>query len=207
MKISEFGLKPKRIVHLGAYYADELLEYENVNPEFVVWAEANPKLWPMLIDKFSKSPCKHALVQRAITDKDDEDIEFNLFNHDEASSIFDIGSELNKWYPNHRVSETVSVKTITVDTMLERLEVDPNGIEYMSVDLQGAEILALRGAHKLLEGEALKWVQSEVVFSEFYKDGADGDAVKALLEGYGFFPLAHEQHNDPYQFNVMFKRF
>lgn len=215
---------PTGIVHLGAHHLQELAQYNASHAEFVVWAEANPELHGWIRHRLNSigGHTKHYLCDRAITDADHEHITFRIYNHTEASSIFDVGSELNIWYPDHKVAREVQVMTITVDTMLENFDIPVSMVNYLSIDIQGAELLALKGAQRLLNSPSLQYIQSEAINNDYYKGGVRGNDLVDYLAKYNFEVIESERHTATHpdvqrkisnkeltpvdQLNILFKR-
>lgn len=184
--IDKYNIKFTGVVHLGAYNAEELPLYLQYGADYVIWVEANPEKCPGLKFGLSQYPNQH-LIQAAITDKDDEEILFNICNHKEASSIYNIGDDLSLWYPDHRMVDQVMVPTITVDTMMKRLGIQPETCNFLNMDIQGAEHLALAGAHNLLTSPFLEYIYTEVVWADFYQKGsALKKKIDNVMESYRF---------------------
>lgn len=184
--IDKYQIHFEGVIHLGAYNAEELPLYLKHGAAYVIWVEANPEKWPGL----QAGLCNHAnqhLVKAAITDKDDQEITFNICNNKEASSIYDIGDDLALWYPEHRMVDQVLVPTITVDTMMKREGKAPDTCNFLNMDIQGAEHLALAGATSLLTSPSLQYIYTEVVWADFYEKGsALKHQIDQTLEQYGF---------------------
>lgn len=195
------------MVHLGAFDAAELDFYLAHGATNVVWAEANPNYWELLDKRFADKPGQH-LFKGAITDKDDEDVTFYRYNAPEASSVMLPGSDLGRWYPYHAVSDSVVVKTVTVDTLLRRLNIPFSSCSYFALDIQGAEMLALRGADTLLKDPGLRYIYMEVCEAEFYVGGAIRKDLEVLLDTYGFAlaDIDKNYHRDKVQFEAFYTR-
>jgi FkbM family methyltransferase len=197
------NFKPTGIVHLGAHQLQEMSIYRNARPKFIVWAEANPDLHRWIENVINNEnrawpPTKQYLCKKAITDLDHKEITFRVYNHTEASSIFPVGSELNIWYPEHKVSKEVKVMTLTVDTMLEEFNIEVDTVDYLSLDIQGAELLALKGAQRLLKSQSLKYIQTEAINNDYYEGGVRGDVLVEYLGKYGFEVINSERHTATY---------
>lgn len=215
------GPLPKGIVHLGAYTADEVPWYMQSGAEFVIWAEANPEMWATTKKSLARYPNQY-LFEGAITDKDDGEIVFHIYNHPEASSIFVPGKDLNIWYPEHQNVRTAVVPTITLDTLVERSGYPIEKIGYLALDIQGAELMALQHGGKLLSSPGLAYVQTEAIYGEYYVGGVHGSELFKMMEEYGFELVETERHTPTYkdvankiargeltpidQMNLLFKR-
>jgi len=216
--IKDLGFKPKGVVHLGAQHLQELDDYLWSEPEFIIWAECNPELYSSvslkLLECLRKYPnIKQRLCPDAIYNVSNKEIDFFIYNHPEASSVFREGVELCDYYPGHSISKVVKVKTITVDDMLDKFKVDENKVDYLSMDVQGAELLAIEGAVKLLTSKNLIWVHTEAVYNQYYDGGANGKDVVTALEKYGFEIYKIHEHSSTYssvtkvnQSDILFKR-
>lgn len=100
-----------------------------------------------------------------------------------VSSLYEPNFEFRKWFNDlpekARVVRTQDVQTRRMDDIPEITEV-----HFLKLDIQGAELDALRGAERLL-GSALV-VQTEVEFAPLYKDQPLFRDVDAYLHGRGF---------------------
>lgn len=86
------------------------------------------------------------------------------------------------------------VKTITVDTLFKRLGLAPESYEFLTMDLQGAELMALRGAESYLR--SAKWVWTEISTEELYHGCVLFKDLTAHLEKMGFRLLEYGLWND-----------
>ena len=101
--------------------------------------------------KYKQQKCFCALI----TDTDHKKYEFNISNNDGASSsIFKFGElstgSLSLWPNKKKLSFTnkIYLNSITIDTILKENNIDPNIYNHWNMDLQGAELLALKGSIK-----------------------------------------------------------
>lgn len=145
--ITKYDINVRGILHIGANYCQEKKEYEKLtSPNKIFWVEANP-----IIVENIKSTCpEQNIYQALITDKDDEELDFNISSNDgQSSSIY----EFNKHKINHpsiHFISTIKVKTTTLDTFCSTIFSSdvPN---VLVIDVQGAELLVLSGGDKMLE--------------------------------------------------------
>ena len=84
---------------------------------------------------------------------------------------------------------SLSVESVTLDSFCHDKNI--NEIDICKIDIQGAELLALKGAESLLEGKAIKILYLEVQFNEMYESQAwFHDISSFLLEfNYSLFGL------------------
>ena len=82
--------------------------------------------------------------------KDDELLNFNISSNDSASSsIFQLGKKSLE--TKIKTVETIKIKTKTFDKFVEENNIDIEEYNLWIVDIQGAELLAMKGAEKSLK--------------------------------------------------------
>lgn len=173
---SKFNVKPKLIAHVGAHSGEEASDYSLVSWGKVYWFEANPKMVQAL--KANKFIDPNLIVSKAITDTTGEMVSFNISTSTQSSSLYTF-NEHEKIYPDIKMSEVIEVETLRLDDFF-KIEIP----EMINLDIQGAELLALKGASKLLP--QVKWIYSEISFLELYAGGASVGEVDAFLSGFNF---------------------
>jgi FkbM family methyltransferase len=78
----------------------------------------------------------------------------------------------------------VQVPTITLDEFCEREHID--AIDILKSDVQGAEMLVLRGAQRLLQRHAIDIVFAEVLFADIYENQTDFCEVVPFMRSHGY---------------------
>jgi hypothetical protein len=168
------------IFHVGAHECEELLFYNSfgVKNEDIVWIDA---VESKVTDATNRGIVN--VYNALITDKDDEDVEFNISNNIQSSSILEFGthSEEHPWVV---YTDKVIKKSITVDTFFEKNDLDASKYNFWNFDIQGAELIALKGATKSLQ--YAKALYLEVNEKELYKDCALIDEIDEFLSKHNF---------------------
>ena len=177
------------IVHLGAHRGLEAEVY-NWFGKKVIWVEALPKLYSELSDNLYFYKNQKAF-QALLTDKDDIDTNFFVSNYDSAcSSIYEFTENIKSseiWSDrNHQMIDTLNLKSKKLDTLFDKENIDPKQYNHWILDLQGAELLALKGAEKSLE--SCKSIYIEVSKKKFYTEGVLWDELKEWLISKNFYP-------------------
>lgn len=177
------------IVHLGAHRGSEAEVY-NWFGKKVIWVEAFPKIYSELLDHlyFYKN---QLAFQALLTDEDDKNINFYISNYDYAcSSIYKFTENIKssqKWSErNYQMIGTLNLKSRRLDTLLTKEKIDPEQYNHCILDLQGAELLALKGAEKYLE--SCKSIYIEVSKKKFYTNAVLWDELKEWLISKNFYP-------------------
>jgi len=101
-----------------------------------------------------------------------------------STSLFVPGDRLKKIDPHGAyLKRTEKVEVVTIDQWAKR-----NGnpaIQLMKFDIQGGELLALRGASRVLQNSTLL-VYTEILFNSLYNNGAIFSEIDLFLRQYGF---------------------
>ena len=169
-------------MHIGAHTGEEREDYHNMGVENVVWVEADPKTFHTLetnLERFENQKC----YCFAATDKDGEELNFYVANNGESSSILEMDTHLHH-HPGIKVIEEKTVKTKTLDSFLKEESINIQNYNFLNLDIQGAELMALKGMLNSLE--YIDYIYSEVNDSEVYKDCAKIDEIDEFLSGFGF---------------------
>ena len=167
-------------MHIGAHDCEEITIYNNLglNNEDIIWIDALP---------FKVEEAKNRGIPNVynalITDKDDEEVVFNVSNNDQSSSILEFGTHSTE-HPWVVYVDKIQKKSITLNSFFERNNIDGNKYDFWNFDIQGAELMALKGASKYLPN--VKVLYLEVNEKELYKDcGLIGD-IDQFLSQYNF---------------------
>ncbi len=182
IKILEQMNKCNGIVHMGAHRGSEAAIYDWFNKK-TIWIEADPIIFTDLqinISQFINQKAYNFILY----DKDDELINFNISNNDSASSsIFRLGEKSID--AKLKIIDTLKIKTKTFDKFVEENNINIDQYNFWILDIQGAELLALKGAK-----ESLKKCQSlliEVSKENYYIGGATWEELKRFLNSNNFY--------------------
>jgi FkbM family methyltransferase len=181
----------KGILHLGAHVGQEAEYYSGLSKP-VIWIEAMPNIYGRLTENIKKYSNQLAL-NALLTDKDNVIHAFNISNYLDgvSSSIFKFGKysegEKTLW-PKHNLHmvDSVNLSSTRLDTLMETNNIEISQYNFWIVDLQGAELLALKGAEKSLKSCDKLYV--EVSLDEVYKGGVLYPELLNYLNSQGFIP-------------------
>ena len=167
-------------LHIGAHECEEIPFYTQLglSQESLVWIEA-------IQAKVNKATARGIpnVYNAVVTDKDDTDVIFNISNNSQSSSILEFGTHTHE-HPGIIFIEKVQQKSITIDTFFERNGIDASKHNFWNFDIQGAELMALKGATKAIQ--YAKAIYLEVNESELYKDCGLLVDVDSFLAEHGF---------------------
>lgn len=184
-------LKVNSSFHIGAYVGEELDFYKEWGVKNIILAEPNPELFARLEENIKNEKYKDMnliITDNAICDKDGDVVNFHLYYNQcrdnmGCSSIKE--SELhNKIYPQILYNGTIQVNTTTAD-LISKSELVDFDIEFLNIDVQGAEYEVFLGAHNLLS-TTVKGILVEVADVELYKNQKLKVDIIEFLKQYNF---------------------
>ena len=108
---------------------------------------------------------------------------FNVSNNVQSSSVFEFGTH-SIMHPEIVYVDKIQQKTITIDTFFEKNNIDASKYNFWNFDIQGAELLALKGAIKSIQ--YAKVIYLEVNQNELYKGCGLIGEVDVFLSNYNF---------------------
>jgi FkbM family methyltransferase len=185
--VKKYDMDINGIIHLGAHIGQEADTYNKCGVSNVVWIEANPKIINTLISNVSKY--KHKVINACVSDTVGKQIQFNITNNEESSSILELGTHEHHHKHIH-VSETLNMKTTTLKNIYKEYNLNPKEFNLLNIDIQGAELLALKGLEEYLCN--FEYLYLEVNQEHLYKECALVTELDDYLEKFGFFRVETE---------------
>lgn len=184
----EYDVRPVGILHLGANEGQEARTYnEHAGCCPVIWVEALPDVCRKLRQHIIHYPEQLALCA-CVSDRTGDVVRFHVANNDgQSSSFLDFGTHAQE-HPTVKFTKDIVMRTIRVDELLKAHDVEPTVDGwFLNADLQGAELLALKGMGDLLR--LFRWAYIEVNDKELYKGCALTPEVDSYLAQYGLKPV------------------
>jgi FkbM family methyltransferase len=177
---------PRRgIVHVGADVGQEVAQYLQYGFNKIVLIEANPKSYATLEEKFGRDD-NVRLFNYAICDRNgavDFHIHTSRSGSTEPASILPM-KRFKEIVKTLHTTETIRVPAITLDSLIGTHRIAASEYNFLNIDIQGAELMALRGATNFLS--SLDVIISEVNLIEMYENGALEGEIVTFLAGQGF---------------------
>jgi len=179
--LAKYNVDITGVLHIGAHNCEEMsfyLDTLKLTVNNILWIEAIP-------NKVYEAQQRNIpnVYQAVITDKDDEDIKFNIANNNQSSSVLAFGTHSLE-HPEIVYNNNISLKSITINSFFERNGIDGNICNFWNFDIQGAELMALKGATNYLHN--VKAIYLEVNEKELYKGCGLIDEMDAFLAEYQF---------------------
>jgi len=169
------------VLHIGAHVGQELDKYQQSNLK-VIWIEGNPKIF----DRLSKNVLafkNQKVICALLGDRNAENVSFfETSNDGQSSSIFQTGSKLDSVIRN---SATTFHKMVRLDQIISNNDLLEH--DHWVIDVQGAELLVLKGAGELIQN--CKSLLIEVSRGDFFKNGSKFEDILDFLKEKGFKPI------------------
>lgn len=184
------------ILHIGAHFGQEAKRYSELDVP-VLWIEANPKTYKSLLDNISHFENQSAR-NFLLGDCEGAEVTFHLTSNDSASSsVLEPKAETSQHF--HLVGDLL-LTMHRLDAVLS--EKEASQFAHWVIDVQGAELLVLKGAGNLIDH--CQSLLVEVKRESFYYSGVSFNTIKTFLNMKGFINLWEVDSNA--EENILFIR-
>lgn len=181
--IDRHRIAPTGVFHVGASIGQEAESYHMCGVEKMIFIEAIPSVYEDLLKNISRLPLAIA-INACIGETDGEWLPFHVSsNNGESSSLFDFDLHA-KVHPDVTFLYDIDVETTRLDTLIRDHNINLANYNFLNVDLQGAELLALRSMGEYLR--LVEYVYIEVNTAHLYKDCPLIEEIDGYLAQFGF---------------------
>lgn len=182
----KYNCKPIGIIHIGAHMCEEqsiYLKYVKSNDQ-IIWLEGNPQT-------YEKAKIKNPDVNiyNALISNEETYVNFIVTNNICSSSILPLKEHITI-HPEVLELKRQKLKTITFEQFVIENNIDMNMYDLLVMDIQGAELMALKGMTNLLD--KFKYIFLEVSLVELYEGYCLFDDMIKFLNNYNFCLKAYE---------------
>jgi glycosyltransferase involved in cell wall biosynthesis len=179
-RLNEFNIKVNGVLHIGAHECEEKHFYNNIlniGDSDIIWVDGNS----IKVEEMIKRGIVN--IYQSVLDDTEKDIEFNITNNSQASSILCLNHE-EGYYNDINIIHRIKCKSETLCNFFKRINKSSINYNFWNLDIQGVELNVLRGSKELLN--TCDAIYTEVNSAEVYKGcGLIGDIDKLLSE-FGF---------------------
>ena len=179
--IQKYNLKIENVLHVGAHKAEESDDYLNNGCKKIIWVEGNINLCKEIENKLDKK--NNIVINAVVSDKDDEEIAFMITNNGQSSSILSLGLH-KSLFPDVYVNKQITLYTKTIKTLFSENNLNFDEIDFINLDIQGAELLALKGVGENFKN--VKAIFTEINTDYVYKNCALVSEIDNYLKQYNF---------------------
>lgn len=178
-----FLKKIKGIVHIGAHECEERISYlskfNDITDDDIIWIEALENKVKEIKEKYPSIK----IYNECISDTDNQIVNFNVTNNYQSSSILKLKDHLIKHQDIYQIN-TIQMKTKTLKTFYDENNFKYEQFNFLNLDIQGAELLALRGADTILYN--VDFIYIEVNTEELYENTCLLDDIDNYLSKFDF---------------------
>lgn len=160
--VDSHTIERSNILHVGAHTGEEADVYDALGFQEVFWVEADADTAAELKRNVEKREGHHVIV--AVCSDEVDEVTFNRANNGQSSSILDLGTHAQE-HPEVKYVSKKTMMSTTVDNLFDLGII--NECSFMNLDVQGAELLVLKGAEEFLSN--VNYIYSEVNAKELYK--------------------------------------
>lgn len=172
----------KGVIHIGAHECEErggYIHYYGLDDSKIIWIDAlNEK-----VEKVKSLNNGIKIFNECISDIDDNIVSFMVTNNYESSSMLNFKTHLEE-HPHVHEIDRLTLKTKTLKTFYNENNLNPSDYNFMNLDIQGAELMALKGAGDILNN--IDYIYSEVNIKELYEKCCLLPELDEYLKKYGF---------------------
>lgn len=176
-----FDVLPNGVLHVGAHNAEELGAYRQEGFGAVTWVEGQESLIAGLREKIRGSA--DAVFQGIVWSENDINLSLNIASNGQSSSVYDL-EEHSSHYPSIVYNGLQIGKSRRLDSLIPT----SRSFDFVNLDIQGAELEALRGLGARLQ--QVRWVYSEVNRRPLYRDIPMIEELDEFLVHQGFARIA-----------------
>lgn len=180
--VKNFNLNVTGILHVGAHDCEELSVYNScgVLTENIYWIEAMRKKVKRNKQRIGD---KLNIFQCVVYDENDKEVEFNITNNGQSSSILPFGSHSMN-HPKVKVVSKEILKTTRLDKLIDDNQIPIEKLNFINLDIQGVELRALKSMEKYLQH--INYIYTEVNTEQVYQGCDEIDQIDEYLNKFGF---------------------
>lgn len=172
----KYEIRPTGILHVGAHECEELFFYEKFTPRnCILWVEAIPEKVQMSRHRFPG-----ILIENRVVSDEVETVKFNKSNNGQSSSLLNFGLH-QTYHPTIKYVETIEVTTVLLKDVLKDY---PLPFNFLNLDIQGAELKALKGMGEYLD--KIEYIYIEVNDAQVYEGCCQVEDLDKFLGKRGF---------------------
>lgn len=180
--VKKYG-KPSGVIHVGSHIMQERNAYRNAGLSNIIWIDANDEIVSHIQKTFTNFADDEKIFSCLISDIDNQDVDFYITNNEQSSSMLKMQTHI-KHYPHIVVTNVKKYKTKRLDTLFTENNISFSDRNFINLDIQGAELLALKGCGEIMN--SLKYIYAEINEEHLYANGCLIHEMDDYLKTFGF---------------------
>lgn len=164
--VSKYSLHITGVLHVGAHECEErqAYHYANVSDENIYWIEGNSAIVKRMRQNHGSTLKIYDVL---VSDKDNQVVDFIITNNGQSSSILELDTHKVQHPDVYEIARQHKV-TSRLDTFIATQQLPFGNVNFLNLDIQGAELLALKGLGTYLD--SIQYIYTEVNVASLYKD-------------------------------------
>lgn len=154
----------KGIIHIGAHLCEEHEVYNLSGLKKQIWIEGNPRLHEENARRFNGN--EDVKVFNEVIADTEKEIKLFISNASMSSSILPLKEHRNQFPGIIYIGEHVT-KSKRFDTMAKEQDINMDEYNFLNIDIQGAELLALKSFGELISN--IDYIFTEINTIEMYE--------------------------------------
>jgi FkbM family methyltransferase len=174
--------KGEGVLHIGGHFGQEAARYDNLKAK-VIWIEALPDVHRVLKQNIVKYENQLSICALLGEENIDQVPFYVASNNFASSSVYQFGRELR--FKGLKMETSTTLKMKRLDHVITEKEASSHN--HWVIDVQGAELLVLKGA-----GSLLRYCQSlliEISTREVYAGAPKWEEIRDFLYSKGLSPV------------------
>ena len=193
-----YTIEARGVIHIGAHEGEEMEIYARMGFKRVLFIEANPAVYQRLSRRLQGRPGVVCILC-AMSDSNGLEL-LHVTSNDESSSLLPLKRHA-ELYPQVKEESRILVTARRLDHLLKEIGHNPADYNVLHLDIQGAELKALKGAAATLPG--IDAISTEVNYEELYEGCPLVEDLDEFLEPFEFQRMftatpAHPQWGDAF---------
>lgn len=172
----------KGVIHVGAHECEErdmYIRQMGLTDADIVWVDAIAEKVQLMRERLPNA----IIFNECVGNIDNQSVNFMVTNNYQSSSMLNFKTHATE-HPHVVEERRIQMNTKTLNTIFRDAGLNPAEYNFMNLDIQGAELMALQGASDILPH--IDYIYSEVNETELYENCALLPQMDAFLEAHGF---------------------
>jgi FkbM family methyltransferase len=168
------------VFDVGAKDGRDTFQFLRIFPHANIWAfDCSPLCIDRLEESFRHEP-RVTVIPRAVSDQRGQETFYSCSMRG-SSGLFPVSREFSIEAKN---TGSCEVESITLDDFIEEQDIDH--VDLLKIDIEGADLLALRGCQRTISRGKIRAVLCELLFYPYYVDQCSYTEICNYLSYYGF---------------------
>lgn len=172
----------KGIIHIGAHECEErdaYMQIYGIGDDKTIWVDALENK----VNQMKTSLPNVKIFNECVSDKDGDEVSFMITSNYQSSSMLNFKTHAAE-HPHVTEIGRVIIHTKTLNTIFAEQNLNPLDYNFMNLDIQGAELMALKGYESNLH--SVDYIYMEVNEKELYEGCPLIPEVDEYLGRHGF---------------------